>query len=235
MESLRMIGQRMKKSPDCMTFQQFLCIATPLERMHHRNAAQLPCVHERRDKVESAVRHWETPLVAVADNLRSAFNVGSVLRTAECLGVRKVYLCGYTPLPTDDSTSPIARASLGTESAVEWEWRRNTTEVMLELSKAGYHVVALETKEAWNEVKNMSACKNLSLFEFDFMNPVALILGNERHGLNPKVLTGCSTCLTIPVAGRKESLNVATAFAIVAGEAARQHLAGSKKISRFVR
>jgi len=106
---------------------------------------------------------------------------------------------------------------------------------MLELSKAGYHVVALETKEAWNEVKNMSACKNLSLFEFDFMNPVALILGNERHGLNPKVLTGCSTCLTIPVAGRKESLNVATAFAIVAGEAARQHLAGSKKISRFVR
>merc|ERR1719277_2271616 len=84
------------------------------------------------------------PLVLVLDNLRSAFNVGAIFRTAECLRAQKMYLCGYTATP-EDTHGQTAKASMGAEGFVPWERRPRTLPVLEELRAAGMHVVALET------------------------------------------------------------------------------------------
>ena len=146
------------------------------------------------------------PLTLVVHNVRSAHNVGSILRTAECAGITKVYLCGYTPTPTDRfgrKQNDIAKVALGAEDIVAWEHRASTVDLIHELRTAGVRVVALEQNKHSVPYTDVAPDR-----------PTALILGEEVHGIPDDVLAHCDTVIEIPVHGTKESLNVSVAAGI---------------------
>ena len=143
---------------------------------------------------------------ALLENLRSAWNVGSIFRTSEGLGVRKLYLCGITPTPENET---VRKTSLGAEASLDWEYTRNALELAKKLKFDGHSLIALEQDE--RAVSITAAQLPLSSFEM----PI-LIVGNEVTGVDPEILDLCDLILYIPMRGRKRSFNVEVAFAIAA-------------------
>ncbi len=153
-------------------------------------------------------------IVLVVYDVRSAHNVGSLLRTAEGLGVDQVYLSGYTPYPEakndtrlphsrQKQASQIHKTALGAEYFIDWQHEPDIKDCIERLSKGGYLLVALEqTVEA------------VKLNEFSTSKNVALFVGNEITGLDKNVLKLIKYHVQIPMSGRKESFNVAVAAAI---------------------
>jgi 23S rRNA (guanosine2251-2'-O)-methyltransferase len=153
-------------------------------------------------------------IVLIVHNVRSCYNVGALLRTADGLGVECVYLTGYTPYPlsTADSRLPhesrkvaaqIHKTSLGAEETVAWEHAADIGPVLQGLISDGFVVAALE-----------QADHAVSLPSFRPPDRIALIVGREVEGLEPEVLSRAERCLEIPMFGAKESFNVAIAAAV---------------------
>lgn len=147
-------------------------------------------------------------MVAILHNIRSAYNVGSIFRTADAAGIHKLYLCGITPDPVDRFGRPvtkISKVSLGAEKAVPWQHYVSTARCIAFLKKQGYRVLAIERNR--NSVPYTSVSINKG-------EKVALVLGNEVEGLPTSILEMADAILEIPMRGSKESLNVAVAFGI---------------------
>jgi len=153
-------------------------------------------------------------IIIIAHNLRSTHNVGSLLRTADGLGVEKVYLTGYTPSPqqVDDVRLPhiaqkvhrnISKTALGAEESQPWEQRADISALIHELKMQSYTVAALEQ---WPTARDISTYKPPA--------KIALILGREVEGLEPEVIERCDIQLVIPMLGSKESFNVVQAAAM---------------------
>ena len=146
-------------------------------------------------------------IVLILDNIRSSHNVGSIFRTADGAGVAKVFLCGYTPCPTDKFDRPnkeIAKTALGAEKVIPWEYAATTAEAVKSLKQADYQIIALEqAKDAINYREVKLKDKN------------AIILGEETKGIVPEVLAECDIVAEIPMLGQKESLNVSVAAGII--------------------
>ncbi|HBH71313.1 MAG: tRNA/rRNA methyltransferase (SpoU) [Parcubacteria group bacterium GW2011_GWC1_42_11] len=146
--------------------------------------------------------------VVVLDNLRSVYNVGSIFRTANAVGVCKIYLCGTTPTPVDkkgDRRKDFAKVALGAEDTVEWEYVENTLECVLKLKKENYFIVALEQDEKSVDYKNVNV---------DDKERVAFVVGAEVVGVAKGVLAESDVVAEIPMLGTKESLNVTIAFGV---------------------
>ncbi len=151
-------------------------------------------------------------MVVILHDIRSRENVGSIFRTADAAGVSKIYLCGITPQPSQNQevriknqeTDKIAKTALGAEKWVPWEYHKQTWRLIENLKKQGYQVIALEKTKTAKDIFRFKAQKN----------PVALVVGNEVSGLSPEVLKRSSGVVSIPMYGKKESLNVAVAFGI---------------------
>jgi tRNA G18 (ribose-2'-O)-methylase SpoU len=151
-------------------------------------------------------------MIAVLHNIRSLHNVGSVFRTADAVGISKIYLCGYTPAPYDEfglPAGPLVKTALGAERTVAWEKCASTTRLLDKLHADGYKIFAVEQ----NKRSLPYQCLRLSGKQLD---KAALIMGNEIKGVSPAVLSRVDKILEIPMFGKKESLNVAVAFGIVA-------------------
>jgi tRNA G18 (ribose-2'-O)-methylase SpoU len=156
---------------------------------------------------EEAEMRGEIRFSALLDNIRSAWNVGSIFRTADGLGVEKLYLCGITPTPENES---VTKTSLGAEDSVEWEYSRNALDVSNLLKTDGYRLIALEQDERAFPVGAEGAKGFSPLYK------TVLILGNEVTGVDPELLDLCDTIIHIPMKGKKRSLNVEVAFGIAA-------------------
>ena len=148
------------------------------------------------------------PIILILDNLRSAFNVGSIIRTADCLNVEEVWFCGYTPKPDHPK---VINTSMGTEKMIKWVYFEKTLEAINNAKETGYEPVALET---------LKGAK--SIYEYKFAGKTALVFGNEALGLSEETIKLCDKCLVLPVSGWKNSLNVATACAVTCFEIYRQ-------------
>lgn len=145
------------------------------------------------------------PLYLVIHNVRSAHNVGSLFRTADGVGVVKIFITGYTGAPVDRfnrKDEKIRKVSLGAEDAVPWE-KREITELITELKQNSVEVVALEQTP-----------RSTPLHEYRPKGAVALVVGNEVEGVPEEVLALCDTAVEIPMKGKKESLNVSNAGSI---------------------
>jgi tRNA G18 (ribose-2'-O)-methylase SpoU len=154
-------------------------------------------------------------LVVIAHDIRSVHNVGSIFRTADAAGVEKIYLCGITPAPLDrfkEVRPDFAKVALGAEEYIPWESAKTTADVIKRLKKDGYEIFALEQSK--RSVPYYEAARSMRLARADVR--VAIILGNEVKGLPPAILRTADKILEIPMMGKKESLNVAVAFGIVA-------------------
>jgi len=153
-------------------------------------------------------------IVLIVHNVRSTHNVGSLLRTADGLGVTKVYFTGYTPHPlykgdsrlphiAEKLTGQIHKTALGAETSVGWEYQADIEAVIKKLKVDGHQVVALEQAEG-----------SIKLPDFNPADKVAIIVGREVEGIEPEVLAIADKVVEIPMLGQKESLNVAQAAAI---------------------
>lgn len=143
----------------------------------------------------------------ILDNIRSAHNVGSILRTADAAGVTRVYLCGCTPTPVDRfgrKRPDIAKVALGAEESVQWEHFEDTEELIGKLQGEGVCVVAVEQDERSIPYTDLSRNK-----------PIAFVLGEETCGIGKETLARCDAVVEIPMVGKKESLNVSVAAGIV--------------------
>lgn len=138
--------------------------------------------------------------VVVVPNIRSAHNVGAILRTADGAGVNKVYITGYSPYPPHPG---LLKVSLGAENFVKWEYTKQTGRLLKQLKEKGYNIVALEqTKTSTN------------MFSWKPKFPCALVLGNEKTGVTKDQLKYCNKAVEIPMRGKKNSLNVSVATGI---------------------
>ena len=151
-------------------------------------------------------------LVIVLHNVRSLYNVGSIFRTADAVGVKKIYLCGITPGPIDRFGRPqqaLTKVALGAEKYLEWKKEKSTTALINKLKKQGYKVLAIEQSK-----KSIPYYKIPKSYIQN--SRLCLILGNEVKGLSASILKKSDKILEISMHGKKESLNVAVAFGIVA-------------------
>ncbi len=151
-------------------------------------------------------------MVVLLHNIRSLYNVGSIFRTADAAGVDKIYLCGITPAPVDRFGEPrtkMTKIALGAENTVPWEKISTTAQAIKQLKKAGYRIIAIE------QDKKSIPYYALRATHYE-LKRVALVLGAEVEGLPKTILARCDTIVEIPMAGKKESLNVSVAFGIVA-------------------
>jgi 23S rRNA (guanosine2251-2'-O)-methyltransferase len=149
------------------------------------------------------------PVTVVLDNLRSAFNVGSIFRTADCALVEKIVCCGYTAHPPN---AKLEKTALGTVPFIPWEHRPDAVEAVRRLRDGGVKIMALETTD-----------RSGILWERPIPLPVALVAGNEALGVSSDVLELADEIVEIPMYGFKNSINVAVALGIVLYEIQRQH------------
>lgn len=189
-----------------LSLNHFVTLIVPFERLADRNLKDddfLVTTQDQNQKVRKVF-----PLRVILHNLRSSFNVGSIFRTSECFGIEKIYLCGYTATPEEIKT---LKTSMGTAEIVAWEKSSELNELIQQIKKEGYKIIALETAQ-----------KSLPLHFDGLTGPTCLILGNERFGVDYETLSLCDEVRQIPTFGSKNSLNVASSFAIAAYEYSKQ-------------
>jgi tRNA G18 (ribose-2'-O)-methylase SpoU len=143
----------------------------------------------------------------ILEDIRSAYNVGAIFRTADAAGVAKVFLVGYTPAPIDRFGRPqpeILKTSLGASKTMAWEQVATTREIIERLQNDGVCVAAVELAPGSVSLK-------------DFKEPVdlAYIVGNEVDGVSKEVLEMADVTVELPMLGQKESLNVAVTAGII--------------------
>ncbi len=155
---------------------------------------------ESAPKEESKLKEVRAVLL---DNIRSAWNVGSILRSADGFGFSHVYLCGITPTPELDA---VRKTALGADEHVTWSHHKDAVKLVQELKEAGWKIYALEEDERSQPLSQTSATTS----------PTMLILGSEVTGVDPDLLNLADNIFHIPMRGQKRSFNVANAFSIAA-------------------
>ncbi len=148
------------------------------------------------------------PAVALLDNIRSMFNVGSMFRTADGCWLEEMVLTGYTAVPPRPE---IAKTALGAEYSVPWRYAPEATQVLRALKARGYTAVALE---------HTTRSQSHVVVQYDF--PLVFVVGNEGVGIQDEIVAECDFAVELPQYGMKSSMNVAVAFGIMAYELRRQ-------------
>jgi len=160
-----------------------------------------------RKSVEEFRLAEKLPIVIVLDNVRSAYNVGSVFRTADAFPVEMIYLCGITGYPPHKE---ISKTALGATETVKWKYNKSILESLNELKASGYAIYAVEQVEG-----------SIMLDEFRKQNgtyQIALVFGHEVDGVQQDVLNLCDGFIEIPQGGTKHSLNIAVSAGVVLWE-----------------
>jgi tRNA G18 (ribose-2'-O)-methylase SpoU len=159
---------------------------------------------EERSEKKAAKNKKEGVKAVLLDNIRSAWNVGSILRSADGFGFSHAYLCGITPTPEIDA---VRKTSLGAEEFVTWSQEKNSLQLVKDLKQEGWTILALEESERSVALSKGKKVKGES---------TVLIVGNEVTGVDPELLDLADAILHIPMGGQKRSFNVANAFSIAA-------------------
>ena len=158
---------------------------------------------ERESPRESPRSH---SLAVLLDNIRSAWNVGSILRSADGFGFSHVYLCGITPTADNEA---VTKTSLGAEDSVPWSYHKDAVKLVKGLKAEGWKINALEDDPRADEITHSTRLTDKYPLE-------VLIIGNEVTGVDPELLELSDDIFYIPMRGEKKSFNVAIAFGIAA-------------------
>lgn len=152
------------------------------------------------EEMKTAVR---LPAVVVLDNVRSAYNVGSVYRTCDAFAAEKIFLCGITAAPPNRE---LMKTALGSTESVPWEYRKSVYDAVLELKVSGYTIGLVEQTD-----------KSISLEKFrpDANQKYALVFGNEVEGVSESLLPIADLAIEIPQFGAKHSFNISVSAGIV--------------------
>jgi tRNA G18 (ribose-2'-O)-methylase SpoU len=165
-------------------------------------------VGSKRISLEEAKNAKRHPIYAMADNIRSIYNVGSIFRTSDAALITKLYLTGYTPYPPRPE---IEKVALGATEAVEWEYIKDPLEAVKKMKSEGIKIVPLEITQ--------NSRNYTDIMEADF--PLCLILGNELSGVSNDIIALSDFSIEIPQYGFKHSINVSVAYGIAVMELVR--------------
>ena len=167
-------------------------------------------VGKKRISLEESKSIKRHPVYAMADNIRSIYNVGSIFRTSDAALIEKLYLTGYTPYPPRQE---IEKVALGATEAVPWKYIKEPEEAVNKIKEKGIKIVPLEiTSNSRNYTEiNMS----------DF--PMCLILGNELTGVSNEIIEISDFSIEIPQYGFKHSMNVSVAYGVAVMELVRKY------------
>ncbi len=156
----------------------------------------------------------KSEIIVITHNIRSTHNVGSIFRTCDGFGIKKLYLTGYTPYPkmhndvrlphiSEKLTQQISKTALGAEKTVHFSYQEDIQVIIKTLRDEGYSILGLEQNE-----------KSILLPNYRPTDKVALILGEEVSGITDDIMKQCDELLEIPMQGKKESFNVSVAAGI---------------------
>jgi 23S rRNA (guanosine2251-2'-O)-methyltransferase len=159
-------------------------------------------------------RRMKPEIIVIAHNIRSIHNVGSIFRTCEGFGVKKIILSGYSPYPkiTADTRLPhvyekmtlaLHKTALGAEQLVAFDYTDNLIKTIISLKQAGYRIVGLEQDQTSIMLKKYVAAAR-----------TVLLLGEEVEGITSELKAVCDDLIEIPMYGKKESFNVSVATGI---------------------
>ncbi|MEJ7609105.1 MAG: RNA methyltransferase [Bryobacteraceae bacterium] len=151
----------------------------------------------------------ELPVTVLLENVRSAFNVGAIFRTADAAKIERMILTGITSTPPHKG---IIKTALGAENTVAWEHCDSSLDSALILRARGYEIAAIET-----------SLHAVDIFDWVPRFPVCIAFGNEVDGVSPELAEFCDTHVRIPMLGLKHSLNVGTAGGVVLYELLRKY------------
>lgn len=165
-----------------------------------------------RKSVEEFKQSEKIPVIAVLENVRSAYNVGSVLRTADAFLLQGVYTTGYTAHPPHKQ---ITKTALGADETVFTKHFLDAAQAIEELKAEGFKIFAVEQAEnSWK----------LNAFSTDADEKIAVVFGNEVTGVEQTTIMLCDGCIEIPQLGMKHSLNISVAAGIVLWKLAEPQL-----------
>ncbi|HEX2998194.1 MAG TPA: RNA methyltransferase [Anaerolineales bacterium] len=192
------------RCPACMGDTRLLLsrqlVTEPDEDSRRRQTSE-----EGKDERGERKKERGTVIAVLLDNIRSAWNVGSILRSADGFGFSHVYLCGITPTADNES---VAKTALGAEDSVPWSYHKDAVRLVKGLKTEGWQVLALEDDPRSRPITQSPDHKS--------PNFSVLILGSEVTGVDPELLDLCDQIFYIPMLGEKKSFNVAIAFSIAA-------------------
>ena len=157
------------------------------------------------DQVNEPISHHVGIIEVLLDNIRSAYNAGSILRTSDAMMIRQLYCCGTTPTPDQ---SKVQKTALGAGFSIPWSMEWNALDVVERRKQEGARIVSLEL-----------ASNAVSLFDLQpsqLAFPLVLVLGSEVTGVDREILDRSDLVIEIPMLGTKGSVNVATAFGVAA-------------------
>jgi tRNA G18 (ribose-2'-O)-methylase SpoU len=182
-------------------------------------------------KVSELLAHWQPGRLpslpfcfhGILDNIRSAENVGSILRTAEGAGVQHLHLCGLTPTPIANTS--LAKSALGAETRIDWSSEPNAPKLVERLKKEGFLILVLECAPTADNLYSLldkrigiaqknSEGKSSLMKALEDVSKIALVVGNEAAGVDPGIVELADHLFFIPMSGIKSSLNVSVAFAL---------------------
>lgn len=185
----------------------------PLEKNHPFGTRCPHCLGETQPVLEREFSSESTPkekslpgisIAVILDNIRSGWNAGSILRSADGFGFTHGYFCGITPTPEQSS---VKKTSLGAENFVSWSYHKDAELLIRELKAAGWQILILE---------EYSYARPVNHIEMDPAQKYALVVGNEVTGVDPGLMEFADEICVIPMKGGKRSFNVANAFSIAA-------------------
>ena len=155
-------------------------------------------------------------MCTLLNDIRSLYNVGSIFRTADGAGIEKLWLCGITGIPPDPK---ISKTALGAEEVIPWQYEKEAARCLAKLKEQGYQIILLE-----------QTAKSVPFQHFEPQFPICLVVGNENKGVSDDLLPFYDGAIEIEMAGKKNSLNVAVAFGIIA-----YHIRNQIKSSAFLK
>lgn len=165
-----------------------------------------------RKTVEEFRASEKTPIILILENIRSAYNVGSVFRTSDAFLVQAIYIIGYSAKPPHKE---IKKTALGAEETVNWKYFKTSEEAIADARLEGFNVYAAEQAEG---------SFKLNAIGFEPDEKIAVVFGNEVTGVEQTTIALCDGCLEIPQLGMKHSLNIATAAGVVLWELVRTRI-----------
>lgn len=168
-----------------------------------------------RKSVEEFRASEKTPIILILENIRSAYNVGSVFRTSDAFLIQAIYIIGYSAKPPHKE---IKKTALGAEETVNWKYFKTSEEAIAEARQEGFNVYAAEQAEG---------SFKLNAIGFEPDEKIAVVFGNEVTGVEQTTIALCDGCLEIPQLGMKHSLNIATAAGVVLWELVRTRINAS--------
>lgn len=169
-----------------------------------------------RKSVDEVKASAKIPIIVVLENIRSAYNVGSVFRTSDAFLVEAIYITGYSAKPPHKE---IKKTALGAEDSVSWTHFATATDAIADLREKEYKIYAIEQVESSTYLHDL---------EWIPKDPIAIVLGNEVTGVEQATIGLCDGCIEIPQLGMKHSLNIATAAGVVLWELVSRILKSEK-------